>query len=173
MNKTLFLDRDGVINEDFNYVHKIQDFKFIDGIFELVSRAKDLGYLVIVITNQAGIGRNLYSEDCFLKLTKWMISKFKEKEIIIDAVYYCPYHPIHGKGKYKKDSFLRKPKPGMILKASEDYCIDLKNSILVGDKVHDIEAGISAGIKKNYLFSKEKTFDIQYELITSFDEIIF
>lgn len=149
MNKALFLDRDGVINVEKNYVFKIEDFEFIEGIFELIKTFQDKGYLIIVITNQAGIGRGYYTEEDFHKLNDWMIEQFKQRGITITGVYYCPYHPTHGIGEYLKDSYDRKPNPGMILKASERYSIDLKQSVLIGDKDTDIKAGQAAGIPKN------------------------
>ncbi|MCS1394251.1 HAD family hydrolase [Lysinibacillus boronitolerans] len=149
MNKALFLDRDGVINVEKNYVFKIEDFEFIEGIFELIKTFQDKGYLIIVITNQAGIGRGYYTEEDFHKLNDWMIEQFKQRGITITDVYYCPYHPTHGIGEYLKDSYDRKPNPGMILKASERYSIDLKQSVLIGDKDTDIKAGQAAGIPKN------------------------
>lgn len=146
MNKALFLDRDGVINVEKNYVYKIEDFQFIEGIFELTKAFQDKGYLIIVITNQAGIGRGYYTEADLHKLNEWMIEQFKQRNITITEVYYCPYHPTHGIGEYLKDSFDRKPNPGMILKASEKYDIDLTKSVLIGDKDSDIKAGRSAKI---------------------------
>lgn len=148
MNKALFLDRDGVINVEKNYVYKIEDFEFIDGIFELVKSYQENGFLIIVITNQAGIGRGYYTEEDFHKLNNWMIEQFKQRGIKITEVYYCPYHPTHGIGEYLKDSFDRKPNPGMILKAQDKYKIDLSQSVLIGDKESDIEAGERVGVNK-------------------------
>lgn len=146
-NKALFLDRDGVINIDKNYVHKIEDFEFIDGIFDLVKKYQDEGFLIIVITNQAGIGRGYYKEKDFHILNDWMVKQFKLQGIEITEVYYCPYHPTHGIGEYLKDSFDRKPNPGMIFKARDKYDIDLSKSVLIGDKESDILSGKNAGIK--------------------------
>jgi D-glycero-D-manno-heptose 1,7-bisphosphate phosphatase len=151
----LFLDRDGVINTDFSYVHKPEDFIFIDGIFELCSRAQSLDYLLIVVTNQAGIGRGYYSEADFLRLSDWMSSKFQEREIKIDRVYFCADHPEHGLGHYKRESLSRKPAPGMILQAAKDFDIDLRRSILIGDKLSDIQAGIAGQVGCNLLFKPE------------------
>lgn len=152
MNRALFLDRDGVINFDHSYVFKQKDFQFIDGIFPLCRNAKKLGYLIIIITNQSGIGRGYYTEQDFLNLTEWMKNIFFVKNIEIDAVYFCPYHPKYGVGKYNKDSDCRKPKPGMILRATNEFNIDLAQSILIGDKNSDVEAGIRAGVRCNLLF---------------------
>lgn len=155
MNKALFLDRDGVINKDFGYVHKKENFVFVDGIFSLVHAANAKGYLVIVITNQAGIGREYYSEDDFLLLTHWMCLEFQHHDARIDDVFYCPFHPVHGIGIYKQDSFLRKPNPGMIIEARQKYTLDLSLSVLVGDSPSDIQAGIAAGIGRKFLLSHE------------------
>lgn len=147
----LLLDRDGVINIDHGYVHKPEDVVFIEGIFDLCHTAQKLGYLIIVITNQAGIGRGLYTEQDYFKLTEWMNKIFKDKGIDISKVYYCPYHPVYGIGQYKYDSKNRKPGPGMILQAEKEFNLDLSKSVLVGDKESDIQAGITAGVGCNLL----------------------
>jgi D-glycero-D-manno-heptose 1,7-bisphosphate phosphatase len=157
MNKALFLDRDGVINVEKSYVHKIEDFEFVDGIFELTKYFQDQGYLIIVITNQAGIGRGYYTEEDFRKLNNWMIDQFKQRGIMITDVYYCPFHPTHGVGEYKRDSFNRKPNPGMILDAKIRFNINLSKSLLIGDKDSDIEAGQNAGIGRSYLLNQKDT----------------
>ncbi|MBP1991144.1 D-glycero-alpha-D-manno-heptose-1,7-bisphosphate 7-phosphatase [Paenibacillus eucommiae] len=151
-NKALFLDRDGVINVEKNYVHKIEAFEFVEGIFELTKYFQDMGYLLIVITNQAGIAKGFYSEKDLSILTIWMIEEFNKRDITISGVYYCPFHP-EGLGEYKKQSNCRKPEPGMILQAAQDFKIDLSESLLIGDKESDIEAGFRAGIKNNFLFN--------------------
>lgn len=144
--RALFLDRDGVINHDSGYTSSTDNFKFIDGIFDLCQAARQLGYLLIVVTNQAGIGRGYYSEQDFLTLTKWMCRRFEAEGVPLTEVFYCPDHPEYGIGDYKKDSFDRKPNPGMLLRAKEKYGIDLFNSIMVGDKVSDMQAAKRAGI---------------------------
>lgn len=146
MNKALFLDRDGVINVDKGYVHRIEDFEFIDGIFHVLRYFQSKGYLLLIITNQAGIGRGYYTEEDFIKLNAWMLERFRVEGIEITNVYYCPYHPVYGIGRFKLDSEFRKPNPGMILHASKHYNINLKESILIGDKDSDITAGFRAGI---------------------------
>jgi D-glycero-D-manno-heptose 1,7-bisphosphate phosphatase len=148
----LFLDRDGVINVDHAYVYKNENFEFIEGIFDLCRTAKELGFLIIVITNQAGIGRGYYTEQDFHDLTKWMTGEFSKQGVDIDKVYFCPFHPEHGVGKYKLESPRRKPNPGMILQAAEEFEIDLANSVVLGDKESDIQAGIAAGVGCNVLF---------------------
>lgn len=146
MNKALFLDRDGVINKEKNYLYKIEDFEFIDGVFETCKYFQDKGYLIIVITNQAGIARGKYTEKDYQILTDWMMNEFKKQDINIKKVYHCPHHP-----DFSGECECRKPNPGMILQAQQEFDIDLSQSILVGDKNSDIEAGINAGVKMNYL----------------------
>lgn len=148
MNKALFLDRDGVINKEKHYLYKIEDFEFIHGVFSTCKHFQDKGYLIIIITNQSGIARGKYSDKDFHILTSWMIQEFEKENIKISEVYYCPHHPsISGKCE------CRKPKPKMIQDASKKFNIDLKKSILVGDKNSDIKAGLNAGILNNYLIS--------------------
>lgn len=144
-NKALFLDRDGVINVDKHHVYKIEDCEFIDGIFDLCRKAKSQGYKIIVVTNQAGIAKGIYTEEDYFKFRDYVHAEFEKQGCPIDAEYYCPYH-IEGQGKYRKDSEDRKPNPGMILKAAKDFNIDLSQSILIGDKESDIEAGTRAGV---------------------------
>ena len=154
--RALFLDRDGVINKDFGYVYEVERLEYVDGIFELSRKAKSKGYLIIVITNQAGIGRGYYSEQQFLDFMDIIKAKFIKEDCEIDAVYYCPHHPTAGIGEYRKNCKSRKPNNGMILRANKDFSIDQENSILVGDKSSDIQAGLDSGIKNLYLFTSNK-----------------
>lgn len=151
--RALFLDRDGVINIDKGYVHRPADFEFVDGIFDLCRFFRDRNYSIIVITNQAGIARGYYSEADFLQLSEWMNFQFEKEGITISKTYYCPYHPEHGIGHYQTDSFNRKPNPGMILTARNDYELDLASSVLIGDKESDITAGLTAGIGTTILLT--------------------
>ncbi len=151
MNKALLLDRDGTICQEINYLDKIQDFEFIEGVIDTCRCFQDAGYLLIVVTNQAGIARGYYTETDFHLLNNWMVGQFKNAGVNLTKVYYSPYHPVHGIGPYKRDSFCRKPKPGMIFQAQKEFNLDLSASILVGDKETDIEAGIAAGVGTNIL----------------------
>lgn len=159
LNKALFLDRDGIINVEKNYVYKIEEFKFIDGVFDTLKFFQDRGYLLIIITNQSGIGRGYYTEEDFHVLNDWMIQEFEKRGVNITKVYYSPFHSEYGIEKYKRDSFCRKPNPGMILQAKEEFDIDLTESILIGDKETDIEAGINAGLKINILVGKSHKYN--------------
>ncbi len=153
----LFLDRDGVINHDAGYTSSAENFRFIDGIFDLCRAARQAGYLLIVVTNQAGIGRGYYSDEDFLTLSAWMCDRFAVEGAPIADVFYCPFHPEHGVGDYKKDSFDRKPNPGMLLRAAEIHGIDISQSIMIGDKDSDMQAASKAGvgIRCHYLGSAD------------------
>ncbi len=156
MTKALFLDRDGVINKDINYLYRKEDFEFIDGVFDLARAFATAGFEIFVITNQAGIARGYYAESDFHKLTEWMVEQFKRRDVAIRKVYFCPYHKTAGIGGYKRESFYRKPNPGMILQARDEFDLDLPASCLVGDKESDIEAGLNAGVGTNVLFAPER-----------------
>ncbi len=151
MRKALFLDRDGVINVDSGYVHKSEDVEFVPGIFDLARLATESGYLLIVVTNQSGIGRGKFSETDFWNLMSWMENRFAAENCPLTAIYFCPYHPIHGVGDYRRESPFRKPNPGMILAAQAEWSIDLSKSVLIGDKPSDIDAGIAAEVGTNLL----------------------
>lgn len=157
MSKALFLDRDGIINVDHGYVYKIEDFEFVEGIFDLCRLAIDKGYQIFVITNQAGIARGYYDKTAFEVLSKWMVNTFAERGIAITKVYYCPHHPSKGVNKYVMSCDCRKPEPGMIKQAQQEYAIDLVESIFVGDKVSDMQAASKAGIKTRILVDSRYT----------------
>jgi len=151
MRKALFLDRDGVINVDSGYVHKSEDIEFVPCIFDIARLATESGYLLIVVTNQSGIGRGIFSETDFWNLMSWMKNRFSAENCPLTAIYFCPYHPIHGVGDYRRESPFRKPNPGMILAAQAEWSIDLSKSVLIGDKLSDIDAGFAAGVGTNLL----------------------
>jgi len=153
VKKALFLDRDGVVNVEKNYVYRIEDFEFIDGIFTLVQTAQKMGYLPFIVTNQAGIGRGLYTESDYRLLTRWIVSEFAMQGVHITGVYHCPYHEIAGIGEYRKPSFDRKPNPGMLLRARDEWQVNLAQSILIGDKLSDIAAGRNAGVGTLVLYA--------------------
>jgi D-glycero-D-manno-heptose 1,7-bisphosphate phosphatase len=141
MNKAIFIDRDGVINTDKGHVYKSEDFEFIEEIFEICRNYINKGFIVLVITNQAGIAKGIFTESDFLKLTDWMVEQFRNNGVKISKVYYCPHHPdITGPCE------CRKPNPGMILQAIVEFDLDISRSVLIGDKDTDLEAGRRAGI---------------------------
>ena len=153
--RALFLDRDGVINVDTGYVHRREDFVFADGIFPLCAAAGALGLEIHVATNQAGIGRGLYTEAQFAALTGWMVAEFAARGIVIAAVHHCPDHPDHGLGAYRRASPRRKPEPGMLLDAAAAHGLDLSGSAMLGDKATDMQAAAAAGLGLMLLLSDD------------------
>lgn len=152
----VFLDRDGVINLDHEYVCQIKDFVFIDDVFDSCLHFNKLGYQIVVITNQSGIARGYYTPEDFQRLNQWMLAQFKEHGVDIKGVYYCPHHLEKGIGQYKIACNCRKPKPGMLLQAVKEHHIELSQSILIGDNLSDIKAGKAAGVGKNFLVQTGK-----------------
>jgi D-glycero-D-manno-heptose 1,7-bisphosphate phosphatase len=152
----LFLDRDGVINIDRGYVHKVEEFEFASGIFDLTRFwAQEIDRPIIVTSNQSGIGRGYFEENAFAELTDWMCRRFAAEGAPIARVYHCPFHPEHGIGSYKADHPWRKPAPGMFLQAAADFDLDLDRCIAVGDRLTDIQAAAAAGIGLRILVSAE------------------
>lgn len=163
MNKAIFLDRDGVINKDLGYVHKISEFIWLPDVKQGIKKLKKNGYLVIIISNQSGIGRGYYSSKDLKKLNLYINTQLKKVGTKIDAFYHCSYHPKFGLGAFKKSSFNRKPNPGMFLKAKKKYKIDFKGSFFIGDKLSDKMAARRAKIK--FLQSKNNFKELVFKII--------
>jgi D-glycero-D-manno-heptose 1,7-bisphosphate phosphatase len=144
--KALFLDRDGVINVNHGYVHTAEQTDWVPGIFDLCKVARDAGFNLIVVTNQAGVARGYYDEAALVAYTQWMHQQFREKGVPLLATYYCPHHPEAGVGQWLSDCDCRKPNPGMILAAVEQFGLDLPASAMVGDMPSDRQAARAAGI---------------------------
>jgi len=151
MNKAVFLDRDGTLNIDYGYVHKIDDFHFIEGSIEALKKLKEMGYLLVLVTNQSGIARGYFSEQEFLQLTEWMDWSLADRGVDLDGIYYCPHHSEAKLAEFKQDCDCRKPKSGMLLQAIEELNIDPARSIMIGDKIEDLLAGQGAKIGTNIL----------------------
>ncbi len=149
--RALFLDRDGIINEEVGYLYRADDVRFVPGIFDLCRTAQALQYRLIVVTNQAGIARGLYTEADFHILTDWMQQQFELRSVKLDAVYYCPFHPQHGVGRYKQDHADRKPGIGMLRRGAAQFGLELQQSVLVGDRCSDIAAANTAGLREAFL----------------------
>ena len=142
--KTIFLDRDGVINKEVEYLFRIVDFKFNKGVFDACLYFQKLDYEIVIVTNQSGIARGYYNENDYLKLTEWMLGQFNNNGIKILDTFYCPHGP-------EENCECRKPKPGMFIEAKDKYNIRMKDSWMIGDKETDIEAANLAGINNTIL----------------------
>ena len=140
----IFIDRDGTINVEKNYLHRVEDWEWIAGSVDAIRAFNNAGFLVIVISNQAGVARGMYSETDIHRLHAYVTSELVRDGARIDAYYYCPHHPEFGK---ERDCACRKPLPGLILKAQKDFDIDLSNSWMVGDTANDCKAGAAAGVR--------------------------
>lgn len=140
MNKAVFLDRDGVINKEIQFVAKPEDFHMLPNAVEALRLLMKTEYKIIIITNQSGMGYGYYSESDYAKVTKKMLGIFEENNVAVDAIYYCPH-------RYEENCDCRKPKTGMLEKAKREFDIDYKRSWLVGDKTSDIKTGENIGAR--------------------------
>ena len=147
--KAIFLDRDGVINKEVNYLYKIENFEFINGIFESCLYFQNLGYIIIIITNQSGISRNFYTDNEYQKLSEWMLVEFSKHGIIIQDTFYCPHGP-------ESNCRCRKPKPGMFIEAKNKHNINMKESWMIGDSEIDIQSANGADIQNTILVRSGK-----------------
>jgi len=176
-SSALFLDRDGVINVDRGYIHRSDQFEFVPGIFELARFwTNELRRLIVVVTNQSGIGRGYFDERAYEDLSRWMCDRFAAEHTAIARVYQSPYHPLHGIGEYRRDHPWRKPNPGMILQAVSDLDLDPAQSAILGDKMSDIEAGAAAGIGLRILVAshdaKESEGAPPHEVVANLSEAL-
>lgn len=142
-----FLDRDGVVNFDVGHLCDTAQFEFTPGMPDAIKLLNDIGWLVVVITNQAGIGRGKYTEAEFEAFTEWVDDRLAEGGAHVDAVYHCPHHPTAGVGEYRGACECRKPAPGMVLRAIAEWEPDVSRSFLLGDKESDVAAGEAAGVR--------------------------
>jgi D-glycero-D-manno-heptose 1,7-bisphosphate phosphatase len=145
LKKAVFLDRDGTINEEKDYLFRPEEFAFIPGAPEAIARLKNAGFLVIVVTNQSGVARGYFGIDDVRRLHEHLQRQLAAIGTTIDGFYLCPHHPAHGVGEYRTECDCRKGRPGMLLQAAAEHGIDLRRSYMVGDKLADVEAGQAAG----------------------------
>lgn len=172
MKRALLLDRDGVINTEVNYLYRIEDAQFISGIFPAMRCASEAGYQIIIITNQAGIARGLYTEQDYFRLMDWMAEQFRANGVRLADHFFCPHHP-----EFSGDCDCRKPKPGMILQAAKRHDLDLSASILVGDKLSDLDAGRAAGVGRLILVRSghatgEEQRPYPFEILNSLSDFV-
>jgi D-glycero-D-manno-heptose 1,7-bisphosphate phosphatase len=148
MRQGLFLDRDGVINYDHGYVHTIEKFAIRPGILEIIRAAYIRGFVNVVVTNQAGIGRGYYTLDQFRMLDSHMHAWFAEQGAPIAKTFFCPYHPLYGQGHLRQRSFHRKPAAGMLVEACNEFNINPQLSLMIGDKESDRQAAEAVGVPR-------------------------
>lgn len=146
MKRAVFVDRDGTINVEKDYLYRVEDFEFIPGTPQALSLLNEAGFLVVVVTNQSGVARGYYTEEDVGILHRHIATQLAQNGARVDAWYYCPHHP-SGRGRYALPCHCRKPLPGMLLEAARRHNIDLDASIVIGDKLADVEAGIAAGCR--------------------------
>jgi D-glycero-D-manno-heptose 1,7-bisphosphate phosphatase len=175
MTSAVFLDRDGVINVDHGYVSTWEQFEFLPGAPEALRELQDAGYLLIIVSNQSGIGRGYYSERDLDTLNQAIAEHLDSTlGVTLSGFYHCPHHPTEGEGEFRQQCDCRKPAPGMIQQAVLDHGIDVKTSLLVGDKDSDIEAGRAAGVARLFKVvdsaqSRASAPDIQF--VTALSEV--
>jgi D-glycero-D-manno-heptose 1,7-bisphosphate phosphatase len=160
LHKAAFIDRDGVINEERNYVHRIEDFVLLPGVVEALTLLRDAGYLLIVVTNQAGIARGYYDVPAINKLHEYLRIQLAENGVTLDGIYFCPHHPDGLVNGLSVEYECRKPAPGMLLQAAQEFNIDLASSVMIGDKTSDIQAGKRAGVGFTILVESGHKIDL-------------
>ncbi len=146
MKRAVFIDRDGTINQEKDYLYRIEEFEFVPGAPEAIRRLNEAGYLVVVVTNQSGVARGYYSEEDVENLHRHIAGELNLVGARVDAWLYCPHHP-SGKGSYALPCLCRKPLPGMLHEAARRFDIELEASVMIGDKLADIEAARAAGCR--------------------------
>ncbi|MFA6279700.1 MAG: HAD family hydrolase [Bdellovibrionales bacterium] len=170
--KALFLDRDGVINEDVNFVGTVERFAFKQGIFAFLRAVQSLGYRLVVVTNQSGVARGLYTATDHETVTAHMLAALAHEGITIDAVETCYHHKDGTVPPYNRASFWRKPNAGMILDAAQRLGIDLTRSAMIGDREGDMLAAQNAGIPVRLLLSASAALPEGAARMASFDEAL-
>lgn len=146
MDRVVFLDRDGTINEEVEYLHRLKDLVILPGVPEALRRLREQGFKLVVVTNQAGVARGYYGEEDVKALHEYLNHLLSKEGAQIDRFYYCPHHPVHGIGKYRMECHCRKPETGMLEMAETSFQIDKSHSYMIGDKLLDTEAGKRYGV---------------------------
>ena len=150
-----FLDRDGVINLDHGYTYRIDAFEFVPGVLPAAAQLAALGFALVVVTNQSGIGRGLYTVADFEQLTDWMRAQFAAAGAPLAGVYWCPHHPTDAVGEYRRACDCRKPAPGLLLQAASELDLDLPRSVMFGDRRSDLQAAHAAGVRERVLLGTD------------------
>lgn len=176
MKKVVFLDRDGTINVDKNYLYQIEEFEYVEGAIEGMRKLCEAGYILIVITNQSGIARGFYREQDFIRLNNWMIEDLKRKGVTITDTFYCPHLEEGRIEKYNKECDCRKPKTGLFWKAIRKYEIDLENSYAIGDKIRDLaiclESKVQGILLCENIIDNRNDFNVKKNLFEAAEYIV-
>ena len=154
MRKAVFFDRDGVINIDYGFVGKIENYDLVQGVPQALHHLKELGFLLVLVTNQSGIARGKYTEADFFKVTQFLQENLRIADACFDGIYFCPHHPEAPLAQYRQECECRKPKPGMFYSAERDLKIDLHYSVMIGDHATDLFAARRAGISSLFLIGE-------------------
>jgi len=173
MRKAAFIDRDGVLNEDRAYVYRIEDFHFIPGAIDALRCLQQAEFLLVLITNQSGIARGLFTEADYHRLDRYIREQLSLSGVNLHDALYCPHLPDGAVAQYRRDCECRKPKPGMLKRAAQDFDIDLSESILVGDRLSDLQAGRAAGVGQCFLVRSGKPLTREEETLADavFDDL--
>lgn len=153
--RAAFLDRDGVVNVDHGYVFRPEDFEFVPGALEAAAHLVRDGFALVVVTNQSGIARGLYTEADFTALTAWMTGAFAAAAAPLAGTYFCPHHPTEGIGSYMRICDCRKPAPGLLFRAAAELQLDLGRSVMFGDRASDLQAANDAGVPQRILLGTD------------------
>nr|WP_249215854.1 D-glycero-beta-D-manno-heptose 1,7-bisphosphate 7-phosphatase [Citrobacter sp. JGM124] len=159
----IFLDRDGTINVDHGYVYEVDRFEFIDGVIDAMRELKEMGFVLVLVTNQSGIARGLFTEADFENLTEWMDWSLADRGVDLDGIYYCPHHPDGTVESFSQVCDCRKPQPGMLLSARDFLHIDMASSYMVGDKIEDMQAAKAAQVGTKVLVRTGKPVTVEGE----------
>ena len=147
LNRAIFLDRDGTINVEKEYLINPSDFELLPDVSNALQKLQNAGFLLVIVSNQSGVARGYFTESQVDELHQSMEKRLEPFGVTFDGIYFCPHHPTSGQGEYLCDCECRKGKPGMLLKAAKELQIDLSQSFMIGDKLADIQAGHAAGCK--------------------------
>lgn len=172
MRRGLLLDRDGVINVECGYIGGRDRFQWMPGLFPFLQMAQDRGYRLAVLTNQSGVARGMYTADDHVTLTKWMRAELGKQGIVIDHVFACYEHPEGADAAYRRESFWRKPNPGMVLEAIQKMRIDPARSVFLGDQMRDLEAAKAGGVGLRLLLGDRSPATDDVRQVRNFDEAL-
>lgn len=170
-NKAVFLDRDGTINKEKEYLYRISDFEYLEGAVEGLRELLNMNYLLVVVTNQSGIARGYYTEQDYWRLDEWMRNDLLEKGVRIARSYYCPHFSDGCVAEYAKECDCRKPKTGLFWRAVDEFGIDMNHSLAIGDRLRDLSICEESGVK-GILLSAQENDCKRYHVCVNWNEVV-